>query len=156
MQLGVAPATVSTILTDYSNVTNSNSLSAIDFSTPASLVGYYLRQDYIRTDGTYTCRLRAAYMTTSVNSNYDLDASDPPLVLNMTFVQDAGAPFNVTVMDASTNTVFSTTGTWYSINYTNFDANGCILVTFDPLGTRPTTQRLEVYQFNFKVCFCFK
>jgi hypothetical protein len=151
--LGVSSADPSTIMTNYSNVTNTNSLSNMLFSTPASLIGYYLRQDYVRNDGTNVCRLRAAYITTSINSLYTLNVSDSPLVLNMTFVQDMGSPFNITVMDASTNTIFSTSGTWYSIDYTNFDAYGYILVTVDPMGTRTATQRVDLYQLNFKVCF---
>jgi hypothetical protein len=150
--LGVSSADPSTIMTNYSNVTNTNSLSSTDFSTPVSLVGYYLRQDYARNDGTYVCRMKAAYMTTPISSSYNVSTSDSPLVLNMTFVQDMGVPFNITVMDASINTVFSTSGTWYSIDYINFDAEGYILVTFDPLGTRSTTERYYFYELNFKVC----
>jgi hypothetical protein len=123
----------------------------MEFSTPANLDGYYLAQDYMGSDGTYSCHLKAAYMTTVVNSAYILYPDDAPLLLNMTFIQDQGIPFNISIIDVVTTLSFSTSGTWYSADYTNLDANGYILITFDPQGTRTVSSIEELFQLNFKV-----
>lgn len=92
---------------------------------------------------------QSPYITTAVSTSYTMFVTDPALVFNLTFTQIQGVPYNFTVQ--YTNGTTFAPGSWFTIDYTNFDASKYAIVTFNPQLQSAYYDAENIYQLNFKV-----
>ena len=112
---------------------------------------YYLSQDYHRNNSASSiCLHKNAYITNTLSTAYSRYATDTALVFNLTFDQVQGVPYNFTVKYAN-GTAFNPGTAWYSIDYSNFDSNNYVLVTFDPHAAGAYYNISDLYELNFVV-----
>ena len=92
------------------------------------------------------------YITTSLNSTYELYTSDFPYSLSFNFTQPQAIPHNFTLKYQNGTDFDLTSNTWLSVNYTNvsgLSGNSIEIVISSP--STLTTGVSEQYLFNFYV-----
>ena len=88
-------------------------------------------------------------MNSSYNPTYTYYVSDGQQDWTMEFEQQQGVPFNVTLFDE--NSVAFSPGSWFVVDYVNFDINQTMLISWK-LQEIPTFYELSLlYQLKIKV-----
>ena len=84
-------------------------------------------------------------------ASYSIYATDPALVLNLAMsTQIQGVPYNMTVIYTN-GTVFAPGGTWYTADYSNFDSNKNVVLTFNVAAVGVFYLASYTYNLNFQV-----
>ena len=94
---------------------------------------------------------QAPYITTALDSNYEVYATDPPLVFTLDMSsQIQGVPYNFTVLYQN-GTAFTQSSIWYNVDYSNFDSSHRVVITFDIAASGTFYNVSDNYPLNFQV-----
>ena len=122
-------------------------------------INYYLTPDYQKTDSNgNTCSFRNPYIYSSMNTTYTYSSSTSSSLFSLQFLQEQGAPYNVTIEMAdgsalSTPSDVVYTSYYYFNSYSRLDpsAYNYLTLIFNPSHHPVFYVPSITYQLNFKV-----
>ena len=114
---------------------------------------YYLDANYQKTDNDgNTCVHKNPYISTTLNSTYEIFTSQLPYNLSFVMNHPQNVPHNFTLKYQNDSDVDLSSETWLEVDYSNvtkFDSNDVVLTIDTPTFTG--SNYTEEFQFNFHV-----